>query len=181
MFAREWCVVPTQNALLSITRVHVSVCPATRGRPVITHLAVDRLLSTATPAVTVLTTLTATSRFADVSPYLKSHYLKQNISSFFTYCRFLLLNKVILISSFKFIDLCLVLQPGVSRTASVAWRSSVCKASVATLARREGCAAWTQSVASTTTSSSAAVRQASRATIPLSVSEVSYCPRHQFF
>lgn len=113
--------------------------------------------------------------------FLKSHYLKKNISSFFTYCRFLLLNKVILILSLKLIDLCLVVQPGVSRTASVAWRSSVCKASVATPARREGCAAWTQSVASTTTSSSAAVRQASRATIPLNVSEVSYRPRHQFF
>lgn len=158
MFAREWCVVPTQNALLSITRVHVSVYPATRGLPVITHLAVDQLLSTAMPAATVLTTLTATSRFADVSSYLKSHYLKQNISSFFTYCIFLLLNKVILILSLKFIDLCLFVQPGVSQTASVAWQNSVCKASVATPARREGCAAWTQSVASTTTSSSAAVR-----------------------
>lgn len=181
MFAREWCVVPTQNALLSITRVHVSVCPATRGRPVITHSAVDRLLSTATPAATVLTTLTATSRFADVSSYVKSHYLKQNTSWFFTYCRFLLLNKIIFILSCKFIYLCVVVQPGVSRTASVAWQSSVCKASVATPARREGCAAWTQSVVSTTTSSSAAVRQASRATIPSSVSEVSYRPRHQFF
>lgn len=97
-------MVPTQNALLSITRVHVSVCPATRGRPVITHSAVDRHLSTATPAATVLTTLTATSRFADVSSYFKSHYLKQNISWFFTYCKLLLLNKVIFILSFKFND-----------------------------------------------------------------------------
>lgn len=112
-------MVPTQNALLSITRAHVSVCLATRGRPVITHSAVDRLLSTATPAATVLTTLTATSRFADVSSYLKSHYLKQNTSWFFTYCRFLLLNKVIFILSVN-LFICVVVQPGVSLTASVA-------------------------------------------------------------
>lgn len=69
MFAREWCVGPTQSVLPLTTPVRVSACLATRAHPVITRSAVDRLLSTATPAATVLKTLTATSRFADVSSY----------------------------------------------------------------------------------------------------------------
>lgn len=69
MFAREWYVGPMQSVLLSITQVHVNVCPATRAHPAITHSAVDQLPSTAMPVATVLKTLTATSRFADVSSY----------------------------------------------------------------------------------------------------------------